>query len=133
MEKTKTRQQMFNEAYKGLKDQGWRRSIEADPNHPVCLYRGVDGCKCAIGQLIPDDKYFIEMEGAGTLPDFIDIHNHAKVAGLQEAVRKAAGIPERELPFARQMQIAHDSGTRPADMEALFDGLARRYELEVPS
>ncbi len=28
-----------------------------------CAYRGVDGCKCAVGHLIADEEYRPEMEG----------------------------------------------------------------------
>lgn len=30
-----------------------------------CMYRGCDGAKCAVGHLIPDEKYVPEMDSAG--------------------------------------------------------------------
>lgn len=34
-----------------------------DENYEHCLYRNDDGLKCAIGCLIPDEKYSEDMEG----------------------------------------------------------------------
>jgi hypothetical protein len=40
-----------------------------DPHDGVtrfgCVYRGANGCKCAVGCLIPDDKYSPDLEGHG--------------------------------------------------------------------
>jgi hypothetical protein len=30
-----------------------------------CMYQNQNGCKCAIGRYIPDDKYSDDMEGKG--------------------------------------------------------------------
>lgn len=52
------RQKAFDTALNGLRKQG-RRSM----NGWQCAYRGVGGLKCAVGFLIPDDKYSPIVEG----------------------------------------------------------------------
>lgn len=39
--------------------------LRDDLRSPVCAYRGDDARKCAIGCLIPDDKYKPEMDPSG--------------------------------------------------------------------
>lgn len=47
-------QETFDTIYKHLLDQGGK-SVDRDTG--ICMYRGPNGTKCAIGCLIPDDKY----------------------------------------------------------------------------
>lgn len=51
-----------------------------------CAYRGANGCKCAIGVLIPDDEYLPEMEGE--IP--IALHRIVKNHELKELLNKHA-------------------------------------------
>lgn len=55
------RQQFLNDAYTAIIAQG-KPSIR--PRHVTytCMYRGGNGLKCAIGHMIPDDKYHGGME-----------------------------------------------------------------------
>jgi len=57
-----------------------------------CAYRAGE-LKCAIGALIPDDKYGPYMEGNSVLTDII---------------RQAANISEDDAAFASRLQIIHD-------------------------
>jgi hypothetical protein len=54
-----TRQEVFNKVARHLLQQN-ERSRE---NGKGCLYRGPRGLKCAVGCLIPDDKYIPVIEG----------------------------------------------------------------------
>jgi hypothetical protein len=47
-------QTAFNTVVKHLVKQNWQRSESSDGN---CAYRGRDGLMCAVGCLIPDEKY----------------------------------------------------------------------------
>lgn len=60
-----TRQEMFDKVVNHLLTQNKRCSVEDVyyTNGLKCLYRGSSGLKCAIGCLIPDDKYDPMMEG----------------------------------------------------------------------
>lgn len=63
---------MFDKMLEHLRAQGCRSVDEFDS----CLYRGPNGTKCAVGALIPDEKYSKDMEdisASGLLnlfPDF---------------------------------------------------------------
>ena len=53
------KQEAFNAAWLGLKSQGFERSADGG----LCMYRGPNGLKCALGWCIPDYMYAPEMEG----------------------------------------------------------------------
>lgn len=110
MPKTKrTKQDLFDEVARKLRAQG-RPSGEfrdADEEQPepgsefVCLYRSPDGCKCGIGQIIPDENYRPEMENRtastvltqfeGVIPDVPDNEeNRGFLDSLQAAHDRAA-------------------------------------------
>jgi hypothetical protein len=55
-------QAMFEAMVRGLASQGWRRSRTDEAFASKCVYRGGEERKCAVGWLIPDDKYYPEME-----------------------------------------------------------------------
>ncbi|MGG7519432.1 hypothetical protein ACQ3G6_16250, partial [Allorhizobium undicola] len=59
MSETRTRQEIFDVVYRGLQEQGFRRS----ENNYRCAYRSSEGLKCAVGQLIPDERYSADLEG----------------------------------------------------------------------
>ena len=64
-----------------------------------CKYHAPDGKKCAIGCLIPEDKYEPAFEGigiGGTHP-------------MRFMILEAAGIEEGQLDLARHLQNVHDS------------------------
>lgn len=54
-----TAQQVFDIVLNGLRAQG-KASMDAAGGQ--CLYRGIGGCKCAVGLLIPDEAYDASME-----------------------------------------------------------------------
>ncbi len=67
-----TRQEIFSKIRKHLLTQMEKSEAHTDRVNPangepinMCLYRGPDGLKCAIGALIPDEAYKPDMEGMG--------------------------------------------------------------------
>lgn len=62
--KKPTRQQTFDAVARHLFKQG-RMSMDLKSGDVVgsCRYRSKDGCRCAIGAVIPDDRYDPRMEG----------------------------------------------------------------------
>lgn len=96
-----TRQELFDTAIGGLRSQGGP-SIKiregASVSH-ACLYRNADGRKCAIGWLIPDDKYHKDMEFT-YFAHIIDVIG----PGLQA-----------ERPFLDDLQSVHDAPFRDHD------------------
>lgn len=102
------KQQIFDTAVAALIKQG-------EPSYRYgCYYRGQNGTKCAIGHLIPDEKYSEGLEG---------------LTANRAAVRKAAGIGLLQASFAAELQYAHDlpadEGLRGADWLAAFKEEAR--------
>ena len=57
-------QEIFDTVVKHLRKQNARSTFCRD-TIDVCAYRGINGTKCAVGCLIPDDVYDISMEGVG--------------------------------------------------------------------
>jgi hypothetical protein len=88
----RTRIEMVETVTKHLLAQG-ARSTEAGDNPNKCLYRSPLGLQCAIGCLIPDDKYKDRFEDPGNLnPDILE----------------AANIDPADLPLAYRLQKIHD-------------------------
>jgi hypothetical protein len=114
------RQEIFDTAYKGLAAQGFVRSQDSGGN---CMYRGGGGRKCAIGHLIPDEKYRHELED---------------LTPSSESVRTAAGLIKADEQFAYNLQVAHDSdyggdaSDTPADMKDRLAEFAEQYGLTIP-
>ena len=61
-----TNQEAFDKSLKHLRVQG----VRAVDSRESCMYR-IDGLKCAIGALIPDEKYDHDFEHMGASEPFI--------------------------------------------------------------
>lgn len=118
----KTRQELFNTAYNGLKSQKFMKSIKG----PICRYRDDNGRKCAIGWCIPDDKYDI------TFDEPVDASINISIQTRPD-IREAAGISWENVEFARQLQMRHDQAMSPEHMKKMLIEFAKSYELEVPN
>jgi len=57
-----TIQEAFDTMVNHLRRQGKPSQITLPSGTLVCAYRGVDGCACAVGALIPDDQYDPQLE-----------------------------------------------------------------------
>ncbi len=113
-----TDQETFDKVVKHLFTQG-RRSTA--PDNGACMYRSADGLKCAIGVLIPDEKYDPSFEGMpitrlGWLPNF--------------------EVPIRNLGLLDSLQRVHDEPQSwnergPTDyMVSKLKGIAEDFKLE---
>ena len=116
-----TKQEIFDVAYKGLRDQGWRQSKNAEGR---CRYRNGKGDKCAIGHLIPDEDY------APVLEHFL---------GNDDAIMDAAHIhPDfrGEVDgFLYNLQSQHDdpdAGTAQVEIPKNMAKFAKRHNLTIP-
>jgi hypothetical protein len=102
-----TNQEMYDRVARHLLTQQARAVVPVTPGRlgidgnvlssvESCRYRTPSGLKCAIGCLIPDDKYQESMEGAGI--------------GSRPAIAAAIGIRGAEqLMLAAKLQVIHDS------------------------
>jgi hypothetical protein len=68
-----------------------------------CAYRGKGGCKCAVGHLIPDDRYTRFMEGLG-------LHNLMPyiTEDLKDKNIQVAEDYDKRVNFLGALQNAHD-------------------------
>jgi len=85
-------QEAFDRSAKHLLTQ----AIPATNKKGMCAYRGVNNTKCAIGALIPDDIYNVDMEGR---PVKFLIDNNNAIKNLFENVNRY---------FLRDLQRCHD-------------------------
>lgn len=115
-------QQWFNQIYLGLHQQGWKMSL--DKTGKVCLYRGENGCKCAVGQVIPDDAYVIVNNyNAGIY--VLSIAGQLDRLGLGE-------ITQEEELFLQEAQQCHDGGAIGLGIQSNLDRMARNLGLIIP-
>lgn len=126
------RQKVFNNAWNGLKAQGFKKSLlpagEATNNYlaadGACAYRGIGGLKCFVGHNIPDDRYKPVFEGKSVTAASGDVIN---------MLDPALGYPDAEdIMFLRDGQVAHDCSHSPENMKNTLKDFARFYRLEVP-
>lgn len=108
-------QETFNEVVEGLASQGFQRSVSVTEDMGVgCAYRGerTDGlaAKCAVGWLISDDEYVVEMEGLPATDIFPGTSDN---------------LPE--------LQRAHDNGFTPLQMRQLLRIFAEGRGFTIPS
>ena len=115
-----TRQQLFDNAWNGLKAQRFVQSAVFDhTRHRIsCRYRGPNGMKCAIGHSIADAVYQPELEG---------------FTASAIVIRRAANIAGTDEDFAWSLQRVHDRATHPEKMKAELIKFAELHQLEVPN
>lgn len=106
-----TDQEIFNTVVRGLRGQGWQRSVEGGS----CRYRCDDGRKCAVGHLIPDERYSPDLEG---------------VAVVRPSVLYALGIPHY-TPVLGRLQVLHDD-SGPILLEERMRRFGKKHNLEWP-
>lgn len=121
-------QQTFETVARHLFAQG-KRSMRPAPDEGTCAYRGEDGCKCAIGVLIPDDQYTEGMEYNtvfglevywSQMPEWMRSREGILLAKrLQEAHDQTAGWDTTETLRAKLRAIAFDYKLDAAFLDTL--------------
>lgn len=118
------KQDILNRAVAGLASQGFTRSVDIAGG---CLYRGLDGKKCALGHVMPDEKYRHSLEGSGPTM----------------AVCEALGLDWRSTAsFLGQLQECHDhayevndlgeKADRPDRMKTALRRFAEVWCIDIP-
>ena len=105
-----TNQEAFTTVVLHLRKQGRPARIGSD-----CRYRAPDGCKCAIGVLIPDDQYSPKLEGSNVL-----------------ALIHLPALQDLNPKMLYDLQNTHDLYD-PKEWEKRFEYHAEKYNLEVPA
>lgn len=108
-----TAQVLFDTVADHLIAQGRKSMRVNDGGRRLCAYRGDDGCKCAIGVLIPDADYTEAMEGSSI---------------YDPRVAAVVRIPNSLLLLANRLQGIHDHDAVEAWPRSL-EGTAQHFEL----
>ena len=116
------RQELYNKARDGIKEQGCLAFQSLEDGGGTCMYRAANGSRCALGQLIPDELYHKAMEGNGPWLLFEKF----------PIVLEYLGVDNRE--FLGDLAMAHDDAafngsTTEVALSRLAD-VARNYGLE---
>lgn len=111
-------QQTFDTIYRGLAGQDWEQSYDGGIDQ--CVYRARSGRKCAIGHLIPDDRYTPRMDDP--LAGVFGCHSFHMIGLLTDLT----------VDEFNELQQTHDSADGPEDMRIRFEDLAGKYGLTVP-
>lgn len=106
-----TRQETFDLVVAHLRKQG-RKCVDPDTNR--CRYRGPDGLKCAVGVLIPDEKYSATFETRGAL-----------WSPISSVLRELGHDPV----LCNSLQLVHDS-VSVDNWEPHFEDVADKYDLK---
>lgn len=108
----RTRQEIFDIVARHLLTQ---KEKSTNTIGSFCMYRGIRGLKCAIGALIPDEKYSPAFESCMV---------------EEPEVCEAAGISYEDVSFARGIQCVHDL-CEPAYWFTELLRFAHRYSLSA--
>lgn len=121
------RQSVFDKVVKGLAKQRWRQSTRKRFSNLVtgemCTYRGNDGLKCAIGQLIPDKVYTEDLEGEALLDVLVVIPRRDV---------KVLLASDDESPMFFALRELHDNYEDPKDMRDNYKAYAKEHGLKWP-
>jgi hypothetical protein len=112
-----TKQEIFDKVATHLLRQGKKSTL--NDSTPLCLYRGPDGISCAVGCLIKDEHYNLNLEGK-------PVH----IGVVVEALRKSGvtNTSRDTLPLLKDLQRVHDHRNPSKWMMELFM-LAKRWHL----
>lgn len=84
-----------------------RKSSTAGNN---CLYRAPDGCRCAVGALIPDDVYTIDMEDSD-IESVLDSSDSKFLVVSEHLHSLMPGLPSAQVrEVLSGAQVYHDRG-----------------------
>lgn len=101
------------------------RSVDISNN---CMYRGLNGHKCAAGYVIPDEKYDAVFEGCSLVTPNLNMGSQ-----MQEKAQKLYNIivveGEHNLELVKALQQVHDF-QKVSSWELFFQKIAKRFELK---
>lgn len=118
-----TDQELFDRVAEHLLTQGKQAK-----QGTTCVYRAPDGSKCAIGCLIPDEKYIPEFEDVN-FSDNSDPTDWEEYKALLD-LAKATGTTERQFSLARELQQCHDQ-SKPDEWRERLTRIAVNSGLSV--
>lgn len=126
-----TNQDAFNQAVTWMLAQGKRSLNQND----VCVYRGDNGLRCAVGTLIPDAEYqpWFDDVDHSSFPDDVGIAEGTTAAVVVPHVPSLAGV---DLFLLSRLQGIHDRSDVKhwrRDLKFLGDSLGLTWPLDEPT
>lgn len=79
-----------------------RKSVDNDGL--TCLYRGPHGTKCAVGHVIADEHYSVELESK-------DVNHHLVLQALARSMGQER-VTGAQKQLLRELQVCHDFAER---------------------
>lgn len=113
----KTNQELFDQSVSGLLRQG-KPAIDAEGG---CKYLAKDGCKCAVGQLIPPECYTSKAEG-------VAVRTAETTRPVLKTMLACSRIGEDSYELLRSLQTIHDS-VKPIFWKGRFKQIAENFNL----
>lgn len=105
-----------------------KKSIRTEDQ--VCVYRAEDGCKCAAGVLIPEDKYDHSMEDIA----WPDSEHRAKynLSNGSHGIKLVAevALEIRNFDLVRNLQLMHDT-YQISDWKYELELIAKKFLLNA--
>lgn len=110
---------MFDRAFIGLRNQGFKQAVVADENgmNRRCVYLNADGCRCAWGHVDKNLDGTIE----ATVPDL-----------WRQRIGIAGRLTEEDMKWATLLQREHDKFYGTVPMEQRLRDFAAKFGLTVP-
>lgn len=101
-----------------------RPSINDDT---ACVYRGLDGARCAVGWMIPDEQYVPEMEGKPVMVSRYDDRDFITC----QIVEAAGAINNAEVQLLSDLQDAHDMYDREDDALTFMGKVVTKFRKAI--
>lgn len=118
-----SKQETFDKVVDHLRVQGAPAWNEVEG----CAYQSIEGLKCAVGCLIPEDKYDPAFEGKGIYEDPVYGSGFSRVS-KPSAVGRLMEELGHDLSLLDALQVIHD-GVRQCQWEGRFKLLAQTHGL----
>ena len=123
-------QEIFDKVATHLLKQGQRSVALSSEGAPQCQYRGDKGTMCAVGCLIPDERYDSSIEGLSVAMMTREDDFHQEDDGVLDALGFA--VKFRQIRLLTDLQIMHDN-VEPDQWKPWLIALGKRYGLNTDS
>lgn len=117
---TMTMKQIYTKVSKHLLKQGQRSEEGTATIGNNCQYRTGEGLMCAVGCLIPDDKYYSYLEG-------LDVNQGMVLDTLRDVIGTRWSSSWRKIDLLERLQFIHDQ-VPVENWSIKLEGLKKDYK-----
>jgi len=126
-----TEQEVFDKVWNHFVVNHGKQSRMQSPNGSTkCLYRGMDGAKCAVGLFIPDEDYRDWYDADGSM-DVANLKDRLYECGLANNLVELREFLDANFDLLQALQAAHDDDF--SHIEGSLRAVAEDNNLKVPS